>query len=87
MREDTVNRFPALRKATWEELEEGAGVDPVEIFKRAGALHLGTKEKLLEASDKSRSYLCAVFDINNEIFPVVAFVVTRVLPLINEYPA
>jgi hypothetical protein len=84
---DTYNKWSNLFKADRWELDEGAGLDTVDIFKRAGAIHLGTKEKLLGAADRSRFFLCAIFNKENEIFPVVAFVVTRVLPLINEYPA
>ena len=84
---DTYNKWSNLFKASLRELDEGAGLDAAEIFKQAGAIHLGTKEKLLGATGRSRFFLCAIFEKENELFPVVAFVVTRILPLINEYPA
>jgi hypothetical protein len=84
---DTYNKWSNLFKADRSELDEGAGLDTADIFRRAGAIHFGTKKKLLGATDRSRFFLCAIFEKENELFPVVAFVVTRVLPLINEYPA
>jgi DNA-binding response OmpR family regulator len=62
-------------------------LDSIEILEQAKALHLGTKQELLGVNDRSRLFLCAIFERNNKLFPVVAFVLTRVLPLINEYPA
>jgi hypothetical protein len=85
VRKETLNKWSTLHKASWEELDDGAGLDSFETLEQVGALHLGTKEEVLASTDNKRFYLCAIFDEENELFPVVAFVVTRVLPLINEY--
>jgi hypothetical protein len=81
------NKWSNLFKCTIEEMEKGAKTDPVDILRRAGALEAGSKGKILGAKDKSKSYLCVSFDRDNTILPVAVFVLTRVLPLINEYPA
>jgi CheY-like chemotaxis protein len=84
---DTTDKWSNLFKAGWEDLDDGSRLDSIEILKQAKTLHLGTKQELLGVNDRSRLFLCAIFERNNELFPVVAFVLTRVLPLINEYPA
>jgi len=84
---ETFNKWSTLCKANREELDRGSGLDSFKILESAGALYLGTKEELFGATDRNRSFLCAKFEMENKLFPAVAFVITRVLPLINEYPA
>ena len=81
----TFNKWSTLCKANKEGLDRGSGLDSFKILESAGAIYLGTKEELFGASDRNRSFLCAKFEKNDDFFPIVAFVVTRVLPLINEY--
>ena len=81
----TFNKWSTLCKANRKSLDKGSGLKAFNILESAGALYLGTKEELFGAKDRNRSFLCAKFNKNDELFPIVAFVVTRVLPLINQY--
>jgi hypothetical protein len=87
VREDSFNQRSTLRRANWDELDRGAELDSIETLRQAGAIELGTKEEILGSDDKRRFYLCATFEEKNDLFPIVAFVVTRVLPLSNGYSA
>jgi len=80
------NMWSNLFNATWQELDAGAKIDTHKILTEAGAIQLGTKADLLEVDDNTRARLCALFPPDNTLFPIVAFVVTRVLPLQLEYP-
>jgi hypothetical protein len=84
---ETQNFWSNLYSATPEQLDEGAGFNAFSILRSAGAKKIGTKEDLLGCSDKTRGRLCAVFQKDNSMFPVVVFALTRVLPLRNHYSA
>jgi len=79
--EDWAGKF----KASPAQLNEGAGIGVTRILKNLGATEIGTKEKLLNDDSKRRFYLCAVFGRNSTQVPIAAYMLTRVLPLINEY--
>jgi hypothetical protein len=81
----TLNRWSTLKKASKEQLDEGSGIDTLEALYTAGAERIGEKKTLLGESGRRSTYHCAIFDGSNVVFPVVAFVLTRVLPLLNEY--
>lgn len=81
------NLWSTLRNATWEQLDEGSGLDAFGILSDAGAVELGTKEEVLNDRGKTRNRLCTVFRQDDEMFPILAFIITRVLPLLREYPA
>lgn len=81
------SQWSSVRQATKEQLDEGSGLDVFHILRDAGARDIGIKEQILLASDKTKNRLCAIFEADNRILPVVAFVITRVLPLLNEYQA
>ena len=72
-------------KATRSQLDEGAKVPVVEVLEGYGADAIGTKEQLLGDSSKKRGYLCAVFKRSSYEVPVAAYMLTRVLPIINGY--
>ena len=72
-------------KATQQELNHGAELDTFKILLEAGAEEIGRKVNILNNTGGRKSFLCAVFDKNNSLFPVVVYVLTRVLTLMNEY--
>lgn len=76
-----------LFKATTSELDQGSGLDARSELLSAGALRFGTKEDVLNQDDNRRNYLCVTFVRDNVRVPIVAYIITRVLPLIGEYRA
>jgi hypothetical protein len=72
-------------KASISELCEGAGMDVVRMLRRAGAVDIGTKMDVLEDYGRHRDFMCATFRSNAQLPPVVAYVLTRVLPLMRCY--
>lgn len=70
-----------LFMASQEELDEGAGLDVCAALVQAGARQSGTKAQLLHEGGTRRNYLCAIFPAEQRLVPVVAFLLTRVLPL------
>lgn len=79
------NQWSQDYKANQDELDEGAGVDVFDHLFRAGATVVGPKKELIGTDNNTKNILCALFPQESEIFPVVAYVLTRVLPLINLY--
>ena len=72
-------------KASPSQLNEGAGVGVAGILKKLGATEIGTKGKILDDDSTRRFYLCAVFGKNSAQVPIAAYILTRILPLINRY--
>lgn len=67
--------------ASQKELDEGAGLNVRTALVQAGARQIGTKVQLLHEAGTRRNYLCAIFPVEERLVPVVAFLLTRVLPL------
>lgn len=72
-------------KASPSQLNEGAGAGVVGILRKLGAAEIGTKEKILNDDSTKRFYLCAVYGKSSAPVPIAAYILTRVLPLINRY--
>jgi hypothetical protein len=84
---DTDQPWSNLHAATEEELNSGAGVDVRRALRRAGATHVGTKSGILGTKDNTRGRQCATFSGRSDLVPVVAYVMTRVLPLLRASEA
>ena len=87
VKEESENQWSNLFNATPIELDEGAGLEVQKVLEKAGAIDIGTRKKILNERGRTRNQWCIVFEQKNELLPVVAFALTRILPLINEYPA
>jgi len=91
LRQARIKQKPSKRsnlyKATVPELNQGAGIDVPRTLLEAGAIKVGTKKNLLGCMDQTQEMQCVIFPRDNELIPVLAFVLTRVCPLIKEYPA
>lgn len=72
-----------LVNASLSELDEGAGLDVAHELRAAGAAGVGTREDLLEDDGPRRRAMCVAFRADDEVTPVSAFVLTRVLPLVR----
>ena len=73
-----------LKKATEEELDAGAGCSVSAELQQLG-LRIGTREDVLGDTGNRKGYMCTLLPPGNEEAAVVAFVLTRVLPLYGEY--
>jgi hypothetical protein len=78
------DRWANLFKATHGELDEGAGISVARELRAGGAIDVGTREQLIGDDGPRRSYLCATFDPEDRHTPVLAFLLTRAMPLIRS---
>jgi hypothetical protein len=78
----TGERWSSLFKPTFAELDEAAEADVNRELRSAGAVNVGTREALLGDTSRRRTFPCVVFERGDEHVPVLAFVLTRVLPLL-----
>lgn len=76
-------RWANLFKADHATLDRGAGVSVARELRGVGASDVGSRELLLGDSSRRRSFLCATFDLREQRVPVLAFLLTRALPLIR----
>jgi len=83
--EDTPKQWSRCFKASIKELREGAGLNCVKVLRRAGAEAIGTRQEVLEDKGKRRDFLCATFKSEAQWPPILAYVVSRVLPLMRGY--
>lgn len=74
-----------LKKASQAELDEGAGLSVSAVLMRYGAEAVDTRGNLHIPGQQRRNFFCAVFDPANQELPIISFVLTRVLSLVNEY--
>jgi hypothetical protein len=73
-----------LYKASLAELDSSAGVSVAKMLRVAGAHDVGSREALLGDSDRRRAFLCTTFDDLVQEVPVMAFLLTRTIPLAGE---
>jgi hypothetical protein len=71
-------------KASLSELREGAGFDVARMLRRSGVIKLGEKHEVLKEYGVRRQFLCATFERDAQWPPIVAYVLTRVLPLLES---
>jgi len=74
-----------LFKASIAQLNQGAGLKVVKVLEDEGAIGVGTKEAILGETNRRRMMLCATFLEESQIFPSVAYLLTRVIPLCNGF--
>ena len=72
-----------LFKANVVELDAGAGIAVAEELRRAGAARVGTGRDLLGDSGQRQTFLCVDFPRENLFAPIVAFLLTRAVPLLR----
>ncbi len=83
--ENTPKQWSRCFKASLKELREGAGLNCVKVLRRAGAEAIGTKQDVFEDNGKRRDFLCATFKSEAQWPPILAYVVSRILPLMRGY--
>ena len=82
VRLDTDKLWSNLYQADETEHAWGAGIDVLGLLNDYGA-DVGSRAALLDDKGPIRNRLCAVFPRSAEQIPMVAFVATRALPLLN----
>lgn len=72
-----------LHHATAAELDAGAGVVVRAALLECGATEVGMREDVFGDSSRKRRFMCATFQEKATTVPVVAFVLTRVAPVMR----
>jgi len=85
VKSEAPNEWSGLFKASKDELDAGAKLDVHGVLKQCGAVRVGPKETVTGISDRQDDWPTAVFTCDDRLSPVVAFTVTRVLPLVMMY--
>ena len=80
-----ADRHSTVVKAAWPDLDAVLGSSARTLLLSAGARDAGTKEQVLSGTGKRRSYLVMVCDEGLTLPPLVAYTLTRVLPLMSGF--
>ena len=75
--------WSSLYWPTMAELDEGAGLPVASTLQSLGAGEVGTHLEVFGGVGRTSSLIVVTFPCDNEVVPVAAFVLTRVLPLLN----
>ena len=74
---------PTAKKASQDELDQGAKFDTFTFLKKLGAVDIAKRERLL-GDESTRKYMyCVKFNKGNLEVPVAAYLITRILPLMK----
>lgn len=77
-----------LFTATRQQLDVGAGMDVEKALLDAGASAYGTRAEVLGETGRTRNQMCVTFrDDEGDLVPLVAYVATRVLPVLRGFSA
>ncbi len=79
------DRQPTVVKAGWNDLDQVLGADAHALLLSHGATAAGTKEALIDDAGRRRGYLMMLSPADEPTPPLVAYVLTRVLPLLTEF--
>lgn len=63
------------------ELDELLGESAEALLVQAGALDVGTREELLNETNRNRGQLAAIFEAHEPLGPLALYTLTRVLPI------
>lgn len=88
-------RQARMKSATWSnlfradraDLDVGARVDVAATLRSVGATEVGYRRHVLGDDGRRRNYVCATFGPEADLVPIVAYVLTRVLPVLHEVDA
>jgi hypothetical protein len=83
----TTADWSTCHKADLPALDAGAQTNTAKALRQAGAKHVGTRSEVLDDTSCRRNYLCAAFVAEATTVPIVAYTLTRVLPVLNKFPA
>ena len=77
----TTDDWSSTRNASFEKLDEGAGIGVKEALAALGASTFGTRAELTDDTSPRKNTLCALFPPGADLVPVAAYVMTRVSPV------
>ncbi|MBC9820517.1 hypothetical protein [Terrabacter sp. MAHUQ-38] len=81
---DHKNPFGSMRQATVADLDAALDGSASAFLVEAGALDTGTRAEVLGDQGRRRNYLCARFPAGDPLGPLVAFVITRIVPMLRK---
>jgi hypothetical protein len=81
------SQWSNLYKASLDDLSAGAAVDARAELLGAGAQAVGSRGELLGEQGVRCTDLCVTFRSDDPLVPVVAYTITRVLPIVRGWPA
>ena len=76
--------WPRLRKVSEAELDDAAGTTVAAELVALGAITVSTRERAWGDTNRRKTDLCVVFDVDNVLVPFAAYALTRVAPLALE---
>jgi len=80
---DSPQMWSSTHKGQEDDFTLLIGDDWQEALLSAGAAQVGSREKVLGDDSRRRQYLCAVLETEDAVLPVVAYSLTRILPLLS----
>lgn len=84
---ESADFWSSTYKATEADFEDLMGGSWKQPLLQAGTSGIGTRETVLGDHGRRRSFLCAAFRDQDSRLPVVAYSMTRVVPLLNPWSA
>jgi len=82
---NTPTHWSTRRRASIDELNNGADLDVEQLLIDAGAVAVDMKQTAINDFGRRRNFYCALFPKDNRDCPVTAFVLTRILPIMHGY--
>ena len=79
------DKQPTVVKASEEDLNSVLGSDYKAMLMSFGAVAVGTREAVMDETNRRRSYLAVTFAPDTLHMPLVSYVLTRVLPLMRGF--
>lgn len=79
------DRHPTVVKAAWEDLDTVLAGSAQQFLLDRGASRVGTKETVIGDTGKRRGYLMMVSPAHDSVPPILAYTLTRVLPLLTGF--
>jgi hypothetical protein len=79
------DRQPTMVRAAWDDLDKVLNADARQLLLDHGATGAGTKEAVIGDTGKRRGYLMMVSPADDPTPPLVAYTLTRVLPLLTGF--
>lgn len=76
--------WPRIRRTNLEELCAVTGFDVAATLLECGACMIGSREEVVFDVGRQRREFCVSFPSDNSLVPVVAYVLTRVVPILNQ---
>ena len=84
LRWDRDAAWGSVSMTTENELGSVVGAEIYPLLVEAGALDLGSRQRVLKDAGNRRNRMCATFPSEDPVTPLVVYVITRVLPIVGS---